>query len=105
MSLPSGSDSKESACNAGDPSLITRSGRYPGKWNGNPLQYSCLENPRDRGAWGLVGYIVHRVAKGQTHVSNQRTQASMLRMVSTQITVSPTNSHPTTRDETTIDTS
>ena len=40
-----GSDSKESACNAGDP------GRCPGGGHSSPLQYSCLENPMDRGAW------------------------------------------------------
>ena len=45
------SDSKESACNAGDPGSIPRSGRSPGEGNGNPLQYSRLENPMDRGAW------------------------------------------------------
>ena len=49
--FPSGSDSKESACNAGDPGLIPGSGRSPGEGNGYPLQYSCLENPMDRGAW------------------------------------------------------
>ena len=43
--------SKDSACNAGDPSLIPGSGRSPGEGNGNPLQYSCLENPMDKGAW------------------------------------------------------
>ena len=46
-----GSDSKESACNAGDLGSIPESGRCPGEGNGNPLQYSCLENPMDRGAW------------------------------------------------------
>jgi len=46
-----GSDGKESACSAGDPSLIPGLGRSPGEGNGNPLQYSCLENPMDRGAW------------------------------------------------------
>ena len=43
-----GSDSKESACSAGDPGLIPGSGRSPGEGNGKPLQYSCLENPMDR---------------------------------------------------------
>ena len=43
--FPGGSDGKESACNSGDPGLIPRSGRSPGKGNDNPLQYSCLENP------------------------------------------------------------
>ena len=49
--FPSGSDGKESACNAGDPGSIPGSGRSPGEGNGNPLQYSCLENSKDRGAW------------------------------------------------------
>ena len=46
--FPGGSDGKASACNAGDPRSIPESGRYPGEGNGNPLQYSCLENPTDR---------------------------------------------------------
>ena len=48
--FPGGSDSKASACNAGDPGLIPGSGRSPGERNGNPLQHSCLENPMDGGA-------------------------------------------------------
>ena len=51
MGLPGGSDGKESAYNAGEPGLISGSGRSPGGGNGNPLQYPCLENPVDRGAW------------------------------------------------------
>ena len=47
----SGSDGKESACNAGDLGLIPGSGRSLGEGNGNPLQYSCVENPMNRGAW------------------------------------------------------
>ena len=58
-----GSDDKESACNGGDLGLIPGSGRSPGEENGNPLQYSCLENPMDRGAWQAV---VHGVAMSQT---------------------------------------
>ena len=46
-----GSDSKVSVCNPGDLGLIPGSGRSPGEGNGNPLQYPCLENPMDRGAW------------------------------------------------------
>jgi len=57
---------KESACNAGDPSLIPGSGRSSGEGNGNPLQYSCLENPMDRGAWWAT---VHGVAKSWTRLS------------------------------------
>ena len=49
--FPGGSDSKESAYNAGDPGLIPGSRRSPGEGNGNPLQYSCLEKPMDREAW------------------------------------------------------
>ena len=49
--LPDGSDGKESSCNAGDLGSIPGLGRSPGEGNGNPLQYSCLQNPMDRGAW------------------------------------------------------
>ena len=51
---------KESASHTGDTALIPGSRRYPGEGNGNPLQYSCLENSMDRGAWGAT---VHRVTK------------------------------------------
>ena len=51
MGFPGNSDSKESGCNAGDPGSIPGLGRSPGEGNGNPLQYSCLENPMDGGAW------------------------------------------------------
>ena len=51
--LDCGSDSKESACNAGDLGLVPELGRSPGRGHGSPLQYSCLENPMDRGAWRL----------------------------------------------------
>ena len=51
MDFPAGSDSKASAYNAGDWGLTPESGRSPGGGNGTPLQYSCLENPMDRGAW------------------------------------------------------
>ena len=49
--FPGGSVGKESACNAGDPGLVPGLGRSPVKGNGYPLQYSCLENPINRGAW------------------------------------------------------
>ena len=49
--LPGGSDGKVSACDAGDPGLIPGLGRSPGEGKGNPLQYSCLENSMDGGAW------------------------------------------------------
>ena len=53
MGFPGGSEVKVSASNAGDPGLIPGLGRSPGEGNGNPLQYSCLENSMDRGAMGL----------------------------------------------------
>ena len=59
--LPGGSDSKESACNAGDLGSIPGSGRSPGEGNECPLQYSCLENPMDRGAWQATAHWVLRV--------------------------------------------
>ena len=69
-SLLSGSVSRESVCNARDPGSIPGLGRSPREGNGNPLQYSCLENYTDRGAWWL---IVHGVAKNQTLFSNKTT--------------------------------
>ena len=51
MSFPGGSHDKVSACNVGDPGSIPGLGRPPGEGNGNPLQYSYLENPMDGGAW------------------------------------------------------
>ena len=63
LGFPGGSDGKESACSAGDMGLIPGSGRSPGEGNDNPLQYSCLENPMDGGAWQA---IVHEIAKSGT---------------------------------------
>ena len=51
MGFPGGSDGKESASDAGDLGSIPESGRFPWEGNGNPLEYSCLENPMDSGAW------------------------------------------------------
>ena len=62
-----GSNGKDSACNLGDPGLIPELGRSPGEGNGNLLQYSCLENPMDGGAWKAT---VHGVAKSQTRLSD-----------------------------------
>ena len=64
VDFPSSPDSKESACNAGNPGLIPDLGRSLGEGNDNPLQYSCLENSMDRGA------TVHGVTKRQTRLSN-----------------------------------
>ena len=67
LSFPGGSDSKESTCNARDPGSIPGSGRSPGEGNGDPLQYSCLENPMDRGAWQAT---VLGITKSQTRLSD-----------------------------------
>ena len=64
--FPVGPMVKNLPANAGDLGSIPGSGRSPGEGNDNPLQYSCLENPMDRGAWGAT---VHRVAKSQTRLS------------------------------------
>ena len=61
MGFPGSSVSKESDCNAGNPGSIPELRRSPGEVNGNPLQYSCLENPMDRGAWQSTVYGVTRV--------------------------------------------
>ena len=63
MSFSGGSDGKESSCNAGEMSLIPGFGKSPGEMNGYPLQYSCLENAMDRGAWWAK---VLGVTKSQT---------------------------------------
>ena len=65
--FPSGSDGNESTCNAGDPCLIPGLGRSPGEGKGNPLQYSCLGNPMDRGAWWAT---VHGVVKSWTQLND-----------------------------------
>ena len=66
-SYPGSSAGNESACNAGDLGLIPGLGRSPGEGNGNPLQYFCLENSMDRGAWRAT---VHWVAKSQIQLSD-----------------------------------
>ena len=67
LGYPGGSDGEESACSAGDLGLISGSGRSPGRGHGNPLQYSCVENPMDRGAWRAE---VHGVAETRTRLSD-----------------------------------
>ena len=59
--FPGGSDDKESACNAGETGLIPGSGRSPGEGNGNLFQYSCLENPMDRGDYGVESMNWQRI--------------------------------------------
>ena len=65
LGFPNGSVVKNLPVNAGDTGSIPRSGRYTGEQNGNPLQYSCLGNPMDKGAWQAV---VHGVTKSQTRL-------------------------------------
>ena len=62
-----GSEDKVPGCSAGDPGSIPELGRSPGEGNGNPIQYSCLENPKDGGAWQAT---VHGVAKSLTRLSD-----------------------------------
>ena len=78
---------KNPPANAGDMGLILQSGKFSGEGNGNPLQYSCLGNPVDRGAWWAA---VHGVAKSQTGLDNWKTtftekgcQALLWRMTAT----------------------
>ena len=65
--FPGASGGKASACNARDPAPIPGSGRSPGEGNGNPLQYSCLENSIDGGAWWAT---VHAIPKSRTRLSD-----------------------------------
>ena len=74
LGFPGGSESKESACSTGDGSLIPGSGRSPEEGNGYPLQYSCLENFKDRGAWRGT---VHGVTKSQTWLNDFHTFHNM----------------------------
>ena len=67
LGFPGSSNSKASTYNAGDPGLIPGLGRSPGEGNRNPLQYSCLENPMDQGAYRAT---VHGVAESQTWLSD-----------------------------------
>ena len=67
MDFPGGSDSKDSARNAGDGGSIPGLGISPGEGNSNPLHYSCLKNPMDGGAWRA---IVHGIAKSLTRPSD-----------------------------------
>ena len=66
-SFPAGSSGKESACPAGDADSTPGSERSPGEGNGNPLPYSCLENPMDRGAWWAT---VDGITKSRTLLSD-----------------------------------
>ena len=77
MGCPGGSEGKESACNAGDLGLIIGSGRCPGEGNGNPLQYCCLGNPMERGAWWATVHGSQRV--GHYQVPNKHAYKDIYR--------------------------
>ena len=73
MGFPGGSDSKEAACNAGDLGLIPGFGIFPGEENGNSLQYSCLENFMDSGAWrATVPGVAKSWARLKLHKGSER---------------------------------
>ena len=71
LGFPGGSAVKNPPANAGDMGSIPGSGRSPGEGNGNPLQYSCLENPMHRGAWGAT---VHGVSESDTTEATKQQQ-------------------------------
>ena len=73
--FPGGSVVKNLLANARDAGSIPRSGRFPGEENGNPLQCSCLENPRDGGAWGAAVYGVKKESDMTERVNNIMCQA------------------------------
>ena len=74
LGFPGGSDGKASACNVGDPGSIPGSGRSPGEGNGNTLQYSCLENSMDGGAWWVT---VHGDTKSGARLSDFSLQGKL----------------------------
>ena len=81
MGFPGGSDSRESACNAGDLGSIPGLGRSPGEGNGNPLQYSCLENSIDRGAWWATVHGVTEQWYGLIPFSQQPVKLALLHIL------------------------
>ena len=83
MSFLGGSGGKESACNVGDLGSIPGLGRSTGEGNGNPLQYSCLENLMDRGAWWAT---VHGVTKSWTRLNHYRTHTECVSIGSCMVT-------------------
>ena len=85
MGFPGGSEVKASACNGADLSSIPESGRSPGEENGNPLQYSCLENPMDGGAWEAA---VHGATKSRTQLSDFTLTLTFVRLPSLTLTPS-----------------
>ena len=92
---PGGSEVKNLPANAGDEGLIPGLGRSPRGGHGNPLQYSCLENHMDRGAWQTIVHgawqtIVHGVAKSQAQLKQLSTDVHTLTVLLSQVTVKHT---------------
>ena len=77
MGFPDGSDGKESACNSGDSGSIPESGRFPREGNDYPVQYPCLENSMDRGAWWAPDSLEKTLMLGKTEGRRRRRQQSM----------------------------
>ena len=75
MGFSGGLDGKKIACNVGNPGLIPELGRCPGEGDGYPLQCSCLENPRDGGAWWAA---IYRVAQSQTRLKRLSSSSSLI---------------------------
>ena len=98
MGFPVGASGKEPPANAGDlrnAASVPGSGRSPGRGHGNPLQYSCLENPMDRGAWQST---VHRVAKSQTRLNDRACTFQSVAFPRLTETLTPASWHPLLRD-------
>ena len=98
-SFPRSSVSKESVCHAGDPDLIPGLGRSPGEGNGNLLQYGCLENPMDRGAWQA---IVCGVARVRHNLATKPSPPYVYIYMTWKVFSSVAQSCPTLCDSTTI---
>ena len=83
MDFPGGSNSKESACNVGDPGSIPESGSSPGEGNVNPHQYSCLENSMDRRAWWATQFMGLQSSWGckESDMSEQLTHTYILYVI------------------------
>ena len=99
--FPGGSDGKVSACNAGDLGSIPGLGRSPGEGNGNPLQYSCQENPMDRGAWRDTVHGTQRVRHDGALSTNthKHTLLYFMKVHQTSTCVRPCGRHSGLRDE------
>ena len=89
LGFPGGADGKKFACNEGDSGWIPVLGRSPGGGHGNPLQYSCLENPMDRGVWQALAFgckeldTTERLNIAHYHVAQYHVGESVFKRIST----------------------